>query len=55
MSNQPEQLPDGPFTILELNGQLFTISNQNGQCHVSSTNGNTSTPTPTPTPAPPEK
>ena len=51
MSTEPEQLPEGPFTILELNGQLYTISNQDGHCVVSST----PTPTPTPTPAPPTR
>lgn len=55
MSNELEQLPDGPFTILVLNGQPYTISEQNGQCHVSRTDSITSTPTPTPPPAPPER
>lgn len=54
MSTEPDQIPEGPFTILTLNGQIFYITNQNGQCNVSSIPGNTNNPTPTPTPSPPQ-
>ena len=52
MSTELNQSPEGPSTTLVLNGQSYTISQENGQCIVSRTPSYTSLSTPTPTPPP---
>lgn len=52
MSTELNQSPKGPSTTFVLNGQSYTISQEDGQCIVSKTPSYTPLPTPAPTPPP---